>query len=143
MNEFVVWDKRFKIFANELSDGYMIDLDNRIKIFKQNGIHVESDELDLFEYIGKTDINGNKIYADSSIVEFEVINGCVCNILEVECDCKYSKHIGYFSYNSERLCYELIQTDSEEFNRIYLMFIDNIKNIKVIGTIQENKDLLK
>lgn len=82
--------------------------------------------------IGLKDINGKNIYADSSIVEFEL------NINKEEV-----KIIGYFSYIKEELRYEFYQhfKQREKFIKTYLSPIDSrlTGEFKIIDTIRENK----
>jgi len=76
-----------------------------------------------FPHIGKTDIEGNKIYAECSIVEFMVL------------DCRY---MGFFTYNARLLRYEL---EVSEFGNSE--YSNSIRDLKVKGTLQEDKHLLR
>ena len=87
MNEFIIWDSKYKLFLDE----------NFRDTLQDNGIDYEKDDLyygdeyyplcimdfifgtNIDEYIDRlsilvyldlNDINNNKIYADSSIIEF-------------------------------------------------------------------------
>jgi len=123
VNEFIVWDG-IKFFS----------FDEVLRKF--NITILEADDMDeeysIHPYIGKTDdtLEKNKIYADCSIVEF-IIKGT------------REKGIGYFTYNKEKLRYEVMYLDEEslEFNKSFEF--SRILNLKVIGTLQENKELLK
>mgnify|MGYP000851796969 CR=1 FL=1 len=124
MNKFVVWDKKNKRFLDgdefAIDDNgkvYNWDSDSYLKPFKQN--------MELLNYIGKNDINNNKIYADCSIVEFEwKISGL--------------KKVGYFYYSNEYLCY-MIKWVSEYTSDVLFYDKKKKKNFKIIDTIQENK----
>ena len=141
MQEFIVWDKR----SNSFNDDLMLDKDGHcfgLCGLENEIVYLKTEDYTVHKNIGKTDIDGNKIYADSSIVEFDTIEGCVCDILEVVCECKYIKKIGYFTYNKDRASYEIKSPMTDGFNQMFLLFRDRISNIKVIGTLQENPELL-
>lgn len=162
MDEFIVWDEENSEFLSisEIKENSDFDL---IWDYKKNNIGLkcfnsgdgwtpergefsepswEDIKIKTFPYIGKTDIDSNKIYADSSIVEFDVIQNCHCNILEIECECVPNKRIGYFSYNENRLCYELLAKSFKDWKRIFIFDRDTISNLKVIGNLQQHKHLL-
>ncbi len=82
-----------------------------------NNLHKLVKEKD---YIGKKDINDEKIYADSSIVELEYMT---------------DKYKGTISYNNDFCCYQIILMDTDDKVSIN----DFVSNIKIIDTIQENK----
>ncbi len=111
MNEFIVWDKVNKEFGR-ISEAGTISEWSWDECTSNN-------DYTLHQYIGKTDINGNKIYADSSIVEFNILD---------------SKYRGFFTYNSARLRYE-IEISSKES----IIYDGGVKDFKIIDTIQENK----
>ena len=121
MNEFIVWDEYNKKFIDKskcvFSDGTIF---RNARDFED----MVSDDLSIFNYIGKKDINNNKIYADCSIVEFGYTSG---------------KSIGYFTFNKDRLSYDLIDRGTK-LN--YSYNYNQIHSLKVIGTLQENSDLL-
>ena len=64
MNEFIVWNKDSKVFIR----GNDFKINHKGNLVDFMGLKANSKKH--FNYIGKTDINGKKIYADSSIVEF-------------------------------------------------------------------------
>jgi len=123
MNEFIVWDNEKEKFV-ELTHNAVLTIDNKL---------IACSRQEIFNYIGKTDIEGNKIYADSSIVEFcfftddgdgnMIFNG---------------KHIAYFSFDEVELVYFLEDNSGVGYE------FDNteMKNFKIIGTLQKNKELL-
>lgn len=86
------------------------------------------------KYVGLKDIEGNKIYADNSILEINF--NPYCN--------KEVTIYGYISYVSERLRYEFFQYFEARKNFIpaYIDFQkDNrMKHIKIIDTIRKNKE---
>ncbi len=74
------------------------------------------------------DIDGKSIYADSSIFEFNYIGD----------DCKKYYFIGWLEVNIEEQRSEInILNDSKVIHLWYKH--DKISNIKIVGTIQENK----
>ena len=121
MNEFIVWDEDSEIFIDEtkciLVDGTLFrnekDFANKI-----------SDDLSMFFSIGLKDINGKSIYADSSIVEFKNIG---------------SNYTGYFTFDLVKLCYKIIVLDIKSVRKEFIFNSNNIENIKIIDTIQQNK----
>lgn len=142
MNEFIIWDGKYKLFLDE----------NFIDTLQDNGIDYEDDDLyygdeyyplctmdfimgsdyephkdrlsKLF-YIGLNDINNNKIYADCSIVEFQWVNG----FGNIQTDW------GVFKYDLDYLQY-LIYEENEDINK---SSIKEVFNIKIIDTVQQNK----
>ena len=114
--EFKVWDKDREIFLDSLFVN--CDLNEAVS---------NNDDFAIFQYIGKTDINDKKIYADSSIVEF------------VFSDRDFSKiYKGYFSYHIDELRYEInIIGDSTACVLSYNM--DSMSDFEIIDTLQENK----
>lgn len=95
--------------------------------------YIREDET---KYIGKKHIEGNKIYADSSIVEFEIrLRTCTLPI------------IGYFQWNNRLLNYQIIVLDDKgDDGKVYggkiipySTYSSEIFDIKIIDTIQENK----
>lgn len=130
MNKFVVWDKKNKRFLDgdefAIDDNgkvYNWDSDSYLKPFKQN--------MELLNYIGKNDISNNKIYADCSIVEFELIINPVCRTVVLN-------RKGVFKYDKD-LCAYIIECIDEDRILIFSTSFKHIKNIKIIDTIQENK----
>jgi hypothetical protein len=133
MKEFIVWDKEDKKFIKPKVDFYRERyetgkyIDNEIDGSIITSVKYGNIE-DLLHYIGKTDIEGNKIYADSSIVEF------IANMGEAN-----RKMIGYFQYNDSNLKYGIktfipIQTyDFFEFDN------EKMHSFKIIDTLQENR----
>ena len=135
MNEFIVWDEENKefyddwvFFDNDGGDLYVADINNEC----HDPHAVENVNLKAFWSIGKTDIEGNKIYADSSVVEFDF------RLFDED---QYEKLSGYFSFNADLAMYELREPYSEDGYRIYYLINNDIKNLKIVGTLQKNPDL--
>lgn len=124
MNEFIVWDEEKKAFnKNEVwmdRFGAFYTLPE-LSYSETKGKFWDRHSMKTFNYIGKTDINENKIYADCSIVEIEY--GLYSTRRTI---------VGYFSYNSSFCRYDFIGNESN-FN------FTLINSIKIIDTIQENK----
>jgi len=127
MNKFIVWDEDeekfipFKDveFSKDAGDDFLI-------VHKDIGGGIRSGRIfDTFDYIGKKDINDKKIYADSSIVEFEWDG----------------KYLGYFSFDKEELRYkiEILEHPKKMMFRTFDFDQYSITNLKIIDTIQENK----
>lgn len=135
MNEFIVWDEDSKEFIDENYPFYLAPT-GLLCIRQNNGQMIYDNNMEYFYSIGKKDISDKKIYADSSIFEFDVIN-CGLSL----------KTIGYFKYDNYSQCMQIhILKDIGDDGRIlglkiinYIIYIDEIVNIKIIDTIQENK----
>ena len=134
MNELIVWDKVARCFAENIS----LDAD-----LLQDGISysldVKGDLYELFFPIGLTDIDGNKIFAQSSIIEF---------YFKCFGETTTAKFTAFFQYNEDELRYELIilNYDKSKTKSIYSVLsynMDLMKSFKIIGTIQENPELLE
>ena len=121
MNEFIVWDKEEKEFIREFAS----------EVYEPLNDLLANDSYDFLLYIGKTDINNKKIYADSSIVEFEFVDEKLQN----------SHHVfGYFYFNKTELKYwlKILKCDTLKYGHIG--FVNSrFNHIKIIDTIQENK----
>ena len=100
--------------------------------------------------VGLLDTEDKKIYADSSIVEFEYTyktktvknkNGGFTHEYNSRLKCVNLK--GSFEYNKDELRYEINIYDDNDF--ICLWYdIEKMLNIKIIDTIQDNElDLIK
>jgi hypothetical protein len=125
-NEFIVWDERLKEFLEPMTiEQLAISMPvNKKFLFDWN----------IFPYIGKTDDTPeqNKIYAGTSIVEFDFLEELHNTI----------KLCGIFTFNIDELRYE-INLDEKVYEYSCLSYNDTfMSNFKVIGTIQENPELL-
>ena len=132
MNEFIVWDKFNEVF-------YKRENFKSLKLFFSMIFScIDGDNgLTYHDYIGKTDIEGNKIYADSSIVRF-VMSGSKKNFTAT----------GYFFFHVYKLSYEFrcLMLDNKKlgYERRDINWRHMLSNsLKVIGTLQENPELLK
>lgn len=113
MNEFLIWDMEINkpVVVATIEDYIDVNFKDRCKAFRD---------------IGLKDINGKSIYADSSIIEFF--------------DHKQDYFKGYFTFNIKKLAYEIIIFGlNEDFIDIITYCKDDITNLKIIDTIQENK----
>lgn len=109
-------------FGNGLIGFDLVDDDGNI-------FYSNSGEGDICKFIGINDIDGKKIYADSSIFEFEFNN---------------YKYYGFISYCNNTLTYSinfLAYNDKTHFrsSRILSGNTASFDNFKVVDTIQENK----
>ena len=131
MNEFIVWDKHRNIFTDKYVN---IRPDGTLwKLTRNKLVNCKDSRYEVFNYIGKKDINNKKIYADSSIVEFEIY---IVNTDYTE-DVEYTLN-GVFTYNYDELRYEIVILNDDKF--ICLNYDTEVqRNFKIIDTIQENK----
>lgn len=95
------------------------------------------DEFEAMEkeanYIGKTDINGKKIYADCSIVEFD-------HFAANEADLQTNR--AYLIYDINDCCYDLYFIDADLYGlRVAISHFSRSmrSEFKIIDTVQENK----
>ena len=143
-NDFIIWDKYEEEFVDTeniaiLNDGVLIYVNPDVDVCEL--LLKENDRLDRYSLhgeIGKTDIDGNKIYADCSIVEFRAVG---------------RKAVGYFTYDSETLRMRINILDINYNDMGYLSHVEDIiildrkvdyfsrkmSDFKIIDTIQENK----
>ena len=123
MNEFIVWDNVSKLFFN--NEEFKIHNGKCVELFDSEWFKNDYPEhTKIFNYIGKTDTEGNKIYADCSIVEFDTE--------------KHGKQRGFFTYSKMFLSYII----EDLYNDMgYLRYDGSQTNLKVIGTLQEGKHL--
>jgi len=126
MNEFIVWDKKSESFRQIIKIDF-VNIYFQLESESSDDYKVNLNDLTTHTYIGKTDINDKKIYADCSIVEFEYND-----------DVFSYQATGYFTYDSEIASYVLI----DDAKNIEQLSKKCVTNIKVIGTLQENPELL-
>jgi len=140
MNEFKVWMKDYNKFMHK---EMALFGDGSVVVFKEGHfsciLELGEHNLEVVKYIGKTDIEGNKIYADSSIVEFD---------FKGFGETESAKYKGFIKYNKERFRYDIevfSHGDKDGDNYIFDLgkCIHRIENIKIIGTLQENPELLE
>ncbi len=136
MNEFIVWDNLEEEWVDEeyiarYSNGvlFVADLDNEVVDL----LHNENDKENRyvpFDYMEMLDINGNKIYSDSSIFKFN---------LGLYSDRKIAQ--GYFNYDSNMKRYNVLILNNFEINKhaIYEYNPFTMGKFEIIDNIQENK----
>ena len=132
MDEFIVWDKNEEEFLDE--EGISINsFGTIIECYPDEEVfNVLSDEDRYTTHrLIKTDDTPeqNKIYADSSIVEFEYY--------DMDVDSGWVKTKSVITFDDEDLMY-LITIDGELCN----FKQHDIVNLKVIGNLQQHKRLL-
>ena len=135
MNEFIEWDEEKQKFQEPLGSCFL-NINEWFSTYKR---YEKPSRFTIHQYIGKTDDTPeqNKIYADSSIVEFNYVD----KLQPTTDDKSNNKTIrGYFKYCNESLRYYIIDLKAKE--TIYFWTGYTEKNLKVIGTLQENKELL-
>jgi hypothetical protein len=130
MNEFIVWDEDGKCWV----PNHMCGISSGATLLTREDSEEFADcyipdwiDVEICNYIGKTDIEDNKIYADSSIVKVSVFD---------DHSGEETVYVDYVTFDKKQLRYVL--SKSREFN--FAIFADEIK---IIGTLQENKELLK
>lgn len=131
MKECIFWDSEDKKFISWAEVSLVKDTgDDFVIVMKEiDNVCSEGRNFESFDYIGQKDINKDKIYADCSIVEFE-IDKIFSDISKIQ--------KGYFSYNADYLCYDWVDLTNHRVVRTGVDF-NLLKNIKIIDTIQENK----
>lgn len=146
-NEFIVWDEKNKNFGQH-NVGKDMSINDFFKFFEL------SRYFSIHNYIGKIDIEQNKIYENCSIVEFEhkssrtvlkYETGYIAKQAFIEFESIVFK--AYFQYHTDELRYELIilDYDKSKTDSIFSVLsfnMETMSNFKVIGTLQEDKHLL-
>lgn len=137
-NEYIAWFPNMDRFMREEeASQHLMDITNGRLVFNidelENGHddvleYYSGDGYSIHEYIGKKDINDNKIYANCSIVEFD---WRYCT------EINFTKHRGFFYFDKKQVCYRVETVGKFPFDIIYAE--SEIANLKIIGTIQENK----
>ena len=135
-NEFIVWDKEHKRWLESYYNHILYvplqkDNDRLIRVdyddVSEAGyvyITWDENEVDIFQKV-MDDKDGNPIYANSSIVEFDDWN---------ELYSRVDKRKGYFIFDKNTLQYVVVFTTgpTRKYNTL------NMSNFKVIDTVQEN-----
>jgi len=127
MKEFIVWDKKKNEFIDEhnvLVDGSGTNIHNFNRDSNVRFNRDDKKELEILFAIGKDDINGNKIYADSSI-----------------CMLERSKSIGTFFFDKKYLRYKFAFNGDKDVS-LPMNDFEKDTDFKIIGTLQEDKHLL-
>ena len=123
MNEFIVWDLKSESFRQIIKIDF-INMYFQLESMSSDDYKVNLNDLTTHTFIGKTDTQGNKIYADSSIVEFEHKNHSSYNTFKLK---------GVFKFNMKELRYFI-----ECFTGHKISY-DSKQKFKIIDTLQENK----
>lgn len=150
MNEFIFWDKSEKKFYDNVNTFYDNNeqyrcalADGKVLVhhyyneYEEDLInpYKEDNVIVPFQYIGLNDIDNNKIFADSSIVEFDFLG-----FGELTPD----NYAAFIKWNREKFRYDIQTLSRIDKDGDFYVFdmgkcIDRISNIKIIDTIQENK----
>ena len=121
---------------NLLNKEYWLDVIEKDPSYSTRAVIL--DIFDLIEKekcnIGLKDIDGKLIYADSSIIEFSIKYWT-----EDKTDYDTVKEIGFFTFCQSTLQYIIKDINDSDFVGIYRLNRNDISNIKIIDTIQENK----
>jgi len=128
MNEFIVWDNFEKKFSEDnvrLTAGGGVTYG---ECYYGGIANLEGQKFTICNYIGIKDTNNNKIYADSSIVEFLL---AIPNQPQVRLR-------GYFFMSEHTLGYE-IQVFGMKMTLPMDLRTNVVTEINIIDTIQENK----
>lgn len=148
MNEFIVW------YSNDINKDKFSKEFTLQELISQDHYDYISDSPLLVNYkvdsinrgIGLKDTNGKSIYADSSIVEFQLKDDVIFADFTGAKPTIWNeiKMIGYFVFNNEDLRYEIDIVDWEKnktkSNFICLHYnLETMSQFKIIDTIQENK----
>lgn len=123
MNDFIVWDKRYKVFRK------LLKIDFRLGLYFCIDTVVPFEKGELIKNIDLKDINEKSIYADSCIVEFDKCS-----------QDGHSEQLKGFIRESSPMIFQIVILDNDIWNVLYWHeFRHSIKNLKIIDTIQENK----
>lgn len=143
MNDFISKQKQYEIINQVIE---FLDSDKPIndisEFLEDEIININKNHKD----IGLKDINGKNIYADSSIVEFQLKDDVIFADFTGAKPTIWNeiKMIGYFVFDNEDLRYEIDIVDWEKnktkSNFICLHYnLATMSQFKIIDTIQENK----
>ena len=139
--EFIAWDKLGKIFFTDKE--VKIESGKITMLYDNEWFPIKDEEVELFPYIGKTDDTPqkNKIYAGVSVVQFEILDRDINPyLLHLEMNNRARVvYTGYFQYYPITLKYGLV---CPSLKRQFFFDRDYIISLKVIGTLQENPELL-
>ena len=131
MNEFIVWDKKKREWIHSPERpinilGETVIMGEILRRENDSFLRIEDlDEVQVCLSIGKTDTEGNKIYADCSIVEFVWKNQNTKAVIK---------------WDDIQLTYDV--EFKSGFRARYADVYQEMFGLKVIGTLQEDKHLL-
>lgn len=131
MNEFIVWNEEKKEFSKEFLTNYDGDIIYR-------NVSLDNNTHKRFNYIGKTDINDKKIYADSSIVEFDYKGFEEIGTVTYKAIVKFDNVLGCYFFD----VFSHADNNGYNYNFLFPTVIYRVRNLKIIGTLQEDKHLL-
>ena len=129
MNDFIVWDKYRKVWIDE-SYPFFINSSGFLCIQRNDKQMVIENDCEIFKPIGLKDTEGNKIYADSSIIEFVHIGRLSNHAL---------KKVGIFKFIKKDLQYRVIDLECNKDGLEVESPFHKLCAFKIIDTIQENK----
>ena len=134
MNELIVINEETGVIVDD--NDFFIDMNGKLFNSYDGEISACLEKYKSRRCIGKTDIKGKNIYADSSIVE-----------LEMSGSKKNFKAVGYFFFHIYKLSYEfkclMIDNKKLDHERTDINWRSMYSNsLKIIGTLQEKKELL-
>lgn len=95
------------------------------------------DEFELMQFTGKTDKNGKDIYFDSEIVKFKL----VVAHSNISADDEEVELTGVFRWDDEELRVEIEIYNNPQYLVLWYNPL-TMKDFEVIGTVQENPELL-
>lgn len=116
-----VWDKEEKRMiynAENTYDNYPVNISSFGVILDLPNFY------DVMQYIGKEDVNGNRIY------ERDIVRITLTQTEETR--------IGEVKYYDDNACY-LVETTKEDY---FTFMSQDIKSVEVLGNIHESKELL-
>lgn len=120
MNEFIIWDERYRVFRK------LLKIDFELGLYFCIDKVVPFEKGVLVKNIGLKDINGKSIYADCSIVEFN--NSINQN----------HTYKGVFYYLPIEARYMIKVFNKNNFE-IWFYNSDKILNLQIVDTVQQNK----
>ena len=131
MKDFIVVNEETGVIVDD--NDFFIDMNGKLFNSYDGEISACLEKYKSRRCIGKTDIKGKNIYADSSIVEFSLFSRSNEDVFR-----------GIVKYDNEVCAYyiEYFKVGKPLFiNKVY--FVEsNIQDLKVVGNLQEKKDLL-
>lgn len=133
MEEFIVWDTENEEFTNMNTLYFCGNKDiwvQTVNLKNETVMMIEQNKERFIKLadVGKADTEGNKIYADSSVVEWEH---------------QAILYRGYFKFDKKYLRYEIITKDHQAKPIAIDFFYLSHNKFKIIGTLQKNPELLK